>query len=296
MSSNIATIKNLVKLLGAREVAEVVRLSKRQEALERQWVKVVEGALRKTLDKVLANADKTGRLAVADVTFDRVVMEHSLAVMREGIDSTKVRTPVRAEKLAAPPKAAVPRSLKALRELWDKYRQTGHVPPRQRAIAKRVREAFLKQLQEAWREYSEDYLSGNTASKTEAEAAIRRRLDVAGSRAKMIVETETTYYFNKARRQIYDESDDVTHYLFVAIRDHATTKWCKTRNGLVYAKSDPLLDDETPPIHWNCRSELLPLLRHNPSHLRLIKDESRQRRKHRCEPLPKEWTGHRRSG
>lgn len=164
------------------------------------------------------------------------------------------------------------------------------MPARQKEIAEKIKKAYIKKVQSVWVKYGEEFRSGITAETTEAVRQIKEGADVVYSRAKMIVETETTYYYNKSRRTVYDESPDVTHYLFVSVRDHATTKWCKTRHGLVYKKGDPLLDKETPPIHWNCRSEILPLTWHNPAHRKLIEDLSRRRRNNTCEPLPPGWT------
>lgn len=288
---HIETIAKLTELLGVREATDVVLLAKRTTILERHWVLLAEAEIREAARGVIANARETGRLSFADVDFGDLLMQHSYAVMREGIESTERRNPVRVERLAAPPKGKIPRSLRALREWWDKYRKGGRMPARQRKEAETLKKAFLDAIQKAWRRHSDDFLSGDTARNTEAVEAIMKAAAVPAARAKMTVETETTYYFNHARREVYDESPDVSHYLFMAVRDHRTTKWCKTRHGLVYAKGDPLLDKETPPCHWFCRSELLPLTPHNANHLALIQDRGRSRRHNSPEPLPKGWTG-----
>lgn len=257
---------------------------------------------------VLAELERSGRVDPSLVDFREIVVEHALAVSRSGILSTTGRNPLprRAVELAKrkgdktsasksgaptepPVDDVVPRSLRSLRVRWDEFRKKKTMTKRESVIAEKIRRSFLTNIQKAWREYADDFASGARADKGEAVAKMRARIDVSFSRAKMIVETETTHYYNKARREIYDASPDVTHYLFVAIRDHATTKWCQTRNGLVYAKGDQLLNDETPPVHWNCRSELLPLVKQNARHLRLIEDKNRARRRHKCEPLPAEW-------
>lgn len=290
MSANVQAISKLVKLLGNRETADILHLSKKADALERKWQAEMKAYIREVTREVLANAEMTGRLRLDFVDFVPIIMEHSRAVSIAGIESTKTKTPVRAQRLASPPKGTVPSSFRDLRIWWDAYRKRKKVPPRQQAIADRLRKAYVDKCQSVWRANSQDFLSGITASKTEAVQAIMDGADVVNSRGKMIVETETTYYFNAARRKIYDQSQDVTHYLFVSIRDHATTKWCKSRQGLVYAKGDPLLEKETPPIHWNCRSELLPLTPANPNHLKIIQDRERARRNNSPEPLPAEWT------
>lgn len=290
MSLNTKSIPNLMIMLGARETASVLRMAKKVDSLERKWQTVARDQIEEFTKEWIKNAEETGRLRLDFVDFVPLVMEHSKAVTQAGLESTKVAKPVRAYRLASPPKSVLPQSFRELREWWDAYRKRNRIPPRQATIAARLRKAYVDKCQEVWKANASDFLSGNTASKTEAIEAIKKGADVVVSRAKMIVETETTHYFNKARRQVYDQSPDVTHYLFVAVRDHATTKWCKSRQGLVYAKGDPLLEKETPPIHWNCRSELLPLTPANPNHLRLIEDKKRQRRNNKPEAMPPEWT------
>lgn len=290
MAINQQTISNLIKMLGSRESAGVIRMAKKVDALERKWQNEMAEHIREFTKEWMENAAETGRLRLDFVDFVPILMEHSRAITIAGIESTKEVRPVRAHRLAQAPKAAVPKSFRELRVWWDAYRKRNKIPPRQLAIAERLRTAYVQKCQEVWRANAQDFLSGITASKTEAVQAIMKGADVVVSRGKMIVETETTHYFNEARRTVYDQSPDVTHYLFVAVRDHATTKWCKSRQGLVYAKGDPLLDKETPPIHWNCRSELLPLTPANPNHLRLIEDKKRSRRNNSPEKLPPEWT------
>ncbi len=290
MSSNVQTISKLIKLLGNRETADILRLSKKADVIERKWQAEMKAYIREVTREVIANAEQTGRLRLDFVDFVPIIMELSRAATLSGIESTKTATPVRAQRLSLSPKGAQPQSFRDLRIWWDAYRKRKKVPQRQQVIADKLRKAYVDKCQSTWKENAQDFLSGVTGSKTAAVQAIIDGADVVFSRGKMIVETETTYYFNAARRKIYDQSQDVTHYLFVSIRDHATTKWCKSRQGLVYAKSDHLLDEETPPIHWNCRSEMLPLTPANPNHLKLIQDQSRARRNNLPEPLPPEWT------
>lgn len=289
MTVNVNAILKLKKSLGYREATEILRLSKKQEILERKWQakmkKYIEGLTQEMLD----NLEETGRLRLDFVDFVPILMQHSYEVSRQGVESTKTVTPVRAQRLAGVPKKVVPQTFRELRVWWDAYRKNKKIPPRQKVLAERLRKAYVDKCQEVWKANSQDFLRGDTTSKTEAVDAIVKGADVVVSRGKMIMETETTYYYNKARRDVYDESPDVTHYLFVSIRDFATTKWCKSRQGLVYAKGDSLLDKETPPIHWNCRSELLPLTPANLNHRKLIEDKTRARRQHKCEPLPPEW-------
>lgn len=266
------------------------------DSIESKWRKIWLDELKSLTEWIVDKALRTGQLDLAYVDFTSIAMEHSLECMQKALEDSIEYFPetTAANRLAkgkAPPKAGVPTSFRALRILWDKYRKKKYIPPRQRAIAERVKKAYLKRVQAEWVKHGEGFRSGEVAVRTEAVRAIMKGADVGYTRAKMIVETETTYYYNKTRRAVFDQSPDVSHYLFMAIRDHRTTEWCKSRQGLVYAKDDPLLKEETPPCHWNCRSELLPLTPLNPKHKKLIDDAARQRRNHKCKPLPPEWQG-----
>lgn len=276
----------LVRLLGAKEATSVILSAKRADRLEQEWVRKFRDAIRTQTYELLQNAEDTGRLKFELIDFVPLLMRHAYEMRLEAIKSTKPGP----QKLSAPsPK--MPRSLKGLREWWDLWRKTKKPTRRQRVLGERLKRAYMKNLENAWKEHGETFRSGKTASNTDAVRALMEAADVTFQRAKMTVETESTHYYNQMRRDIFDESEDVTHYMFMAIRDAATTKWCKTRHGLVYAKGDPLLDKETPAIHWYCRSELIPLTPKNPTHRRIIEDASRRRRNHKCEPLPAGWTG-----
>jgi SPP1 gp7 family putative phage head morphogenesis protein len=286
----------LLGALAALSSEERVRLresSKQATALERKWIRRFRDEIDRLDVWVFRDLFENGQYAESKVDFLPLVLEHSFNSMAVGMrtareDADEQRLP---RKLAGPPGATrIPRSLADLRRLYDLWKRKRNLPPRQRVIAEKLKKAYLKRVQSVWERYGDDFRRGKTYDKDAVRAVLRREGDMVKSRADTVVQTETTLYYNKARRTIYDRSPDVTHYLFVAIRDQATTKWCKSRQGLVYAKGDPLLDKETPPIHYNCRSELLPLSRLNPSHLKLIEDPARRRRNHSCEPLPPGWT------
>lgn len=282
-------------ILRSLPVIDQIRLSNAsQEAaqMEYTWGKAVREALNAYTNQLIATLEKTGEMPeLRGPDLADLLVRHSFHVLERSLqtaesDCEKYINPI--TKLAKPP-ARVPRSLIDLQKLWDHYRRKKHIPARQRALAESIRKNYLKKVQDVWRRHSEEFRSGDVFHQEAVVRKIQKAASVTQSRAKMIVETETTKYYNQARKQVYDASPDVTHYLFLAIRDKATTKWCKSRNGLVYIKGQAVTDRELPPIHWNCRSEMLPLVASNPAHLKLIKNLGIQRARHRCEPLPKGW-------
>lgn len=278
--------RQLVELLGSSEAITILKLADRQDRIEREWRNRMKLQIEETLKAVLADSKKKGKLSFAKVDFGYFLMLHRYEVMKAGIFSTNHTTPVRLTQLGKNPSAE---SLARLRKWWDRYRKSGELSPTEAKHAKIIKRKFLEKIQEAWKRTGDDFLSGDVATQEIAINYIQQEAQVVYSRAKMIVETETTRYYNQARREVYDQSPDVTHYLFMAIRDHRTTEWCKDRHGLVYMKGDPLLDEETPPIHWYCRSEMLPLTMQNANHKAIILDLNRARRLHVCKPLPPGW-------
>jgi len=289
------TASQLTAIYGPVRSSRILLAAKDLDSVESKWRKIWLDELKSLTEWIIDKAQRTGQLDLAYVDFTKIAMEHSLDVMQKALDDSVDFLPepeeARLAKSKAPPRASVPTSFRALRILWDKFRKKKYIPPRQRAIAERVKKAYLHRVQAEWVKHGDKFRSGEVAVRTEAVAAIMKGADVGYVRAKMIVETETTYYYNKTRRAVFDKSPDVSHYLFMAIRDHRTTEWCKSRHGLVYAKDDPLLKKEQPPVHWNCRSELLPLTELNPTHKKLIDDPARRRRNRKCKSLPPEWEG-----
>ncbi len=58
-----------------------------------------------------------------------------------------------------------------------------------------------------------------------------------------------------------DIEDQIESYTFIAVDDDATTEICSSLDGTTFAPDDPNLDKYRPPLHFNCRSYILPNLR-----------------------------------
>lgn len=282
------SVNELLRLLDPLEVQEVVKLAATVDELERKWQKRLDSLYRKMTDRVVEELLTTGRVNESNLQFEDFFMRHFFETASKSIKSTRKR-PKLPSKLANYPKGPMPRSLKDLMVLWDKWRKRKEVPARQKKIIKDIKRAYISRVQEVWKKYSEDFRRGDIVQKKEIVDKIKRASNATKARSSTIVNTETTRYWNDVRVETYSESEDVTHFLFVAVRDFRTTKWCKTRQGLVYTKDTQLLKKNKPPCHWNCRSEVLPLTPLNPKHKLLIADRSRRAENNRPEPLPVGW-------
>lgn len=81
-----------------------------------------------------------------------------------------------------------------------------------------------------------------------------------------ILRTKNTEVFNSTRKAYFDTdplaSEIIVAYQYSAVMDDATTEVCRRLHGKVYSKDDAsFLATVTPPLHWNCRSLLVPVTR-----------------------------------
>lgn len=303
MMINKSIVSELRQIVDENDFKRLKKTAQEAHRIEKKYEAEMDKIFAKAEEKI-AKALEGGKKFPKDIDFEEIIMEHAFHTAKAGFVTAETENPKRekrdlkrlAKKKAKArhsiKKGQLPRSLSGLMNMWDKWKKKEiKTPSRQAILAKELKKKYLEKTQGAFEKYSRDFRSGKSSDKASIIKKIKDRSRATFARAKTILETETTKYYNQARRDYYDGSDDVTHYLFVPIRDMATTKWCKSRRLLVYKKGSKHLDNETPPIHWNCRSELLPLTPLNPKHKKLIDDKSRRRENRRPAPLPPGWNG-----
>lgn len=289
------------QFLGGPAIARLAQQALEVQALERRFETRAVGQLELELVRVM-NAFEQGREIPADLLagLEQVLFDQALEVIDQGLNTAEEsmqdledRPPT--QRLAKkPPRLRIPRKMDDLRRFWDRVRRQQQGKPegitdRARSIFDSVREEYLKKLQQVWRKYGADWREGRTGSKERAIEAMQKATGSTRRRVRTIIETETTYYYNTTREAYYSKADVVTHYLFLAVRDHATTQWCRSRHGKVFEKGTTLFLENIPPCHWNCRSEIVPLTPFNPRHKLLIEDKSKRATRGNIVPLPPGW-------
>jgi SPP1 gp7 family putative phage head morphogenesis protein len=70
--------------------------------------------------------------------------------------------------------------------------------------------------------------------------------------------TKHTEVMNNARREYFDSTDVVTGYQYSAILDDRTSEICSGLHGKFFTEADA----PTPPMHFNCRSTLIPITKY----------------------------------
>lgn len=308
MGINRATIRRLARQLGEEDAARIEAQARETQKIENHYNARVDADFERSLDVVVAAAMRGDELPVdlldeLDETFrrhfvdtyqrghDSALTDHPLVPARvRAAARKKIKAPVRKKKT----KGAMPDDPLELRYLYDAARR-GTLPPELRRQAASIKREYLKRLRELYDRLGRRFRDGERFDQADVRRYFEQAMAMPRARANTTVNTETTRYYNGARHEVYDAMPQVTHYLASAVRDAATTKWCRPgvgRDGLVYPKNHPELR-RGPPWHWNCRTETLPLTPANPRHRKLIEDASIARDNRRPTPLPKGWVGSR---
>jgi SPP1 gp7 family putative phage head morphogenesis protein len=297
MPVNKKNLPLITRLIGLEHTKLLVKLADNQDKMEHKWDRDTRTLGKQVSDSFIKQIEKGEEPSLDIKLFEQFVLYHYFHVVAVATGTAEQEINViDSEKKMAKPK--IPRSLAEVRKMYDRWRTTGRLPRGMKEQAKKIKDNYLKKVQKVWRRYSEDYREGASVDKQHIAEKIEEAAKVGTSRARTIIRTETTNYYNDVRGEIYDQVDGVWGYLFLAIRDQGTTKWCtnktingmRGRHGLVYEKNDPLTKRERPSCHWNCRSEMVPLTLYNPRHRKLIENKSLQRSNHKCYPLPEGWS------
>lgn len=91
---------------------------------------------------------------------------------------------------------------------------------------------------------------------------VTKKYNVARSRAKTLVMTESAYFGNQAQQDCYKELD-VEEQIFVATLDLKTSEICRENDGRIIKTTDIEVGVNAPPLHCNCRSVLAPYFEGN---------------------------------
>ncbi len=101
----------------------------------------------------------------------------------------------------------------------------------------------IKQLKADLSEAAEDYILGNAVNAGSAVTAVRT--------------------INQSKMDFFSDEkveENIYGYRFVNDFPVNRTPICESLNGTLFKKDDPSLGKYTPPLHWNCRSRLEPVL------------------------------------
>ena len=77
--------------------------------------------------------------------------------------------------------------------------------------------------------------------------------------AERLLRTETNYFENKAEIEAYDEMG-IKKFKYLAVLDSRTSEICRDMDGKIFDVKDAVQGENTPPLHPNCRSTIVPYI------------------------------------
>jgi SPP1 gp7 family putative phage head morphogenesis protein len=89
---------------------------------------------------------------------------------------------------------------------------------------------------------------------------IREQMGSGYKETQRLVRTELNYALNKATEIAYEE-DEIEEYEFLAEIDNRTSAICKGVHGQVFKVKDAVVGINYPPMHPNCRSTTIPVIK-----------------------------------
>ena len=97
------------------------------------------------------------------------------------------------------------------------------------------------------------------ASQNDIIADVLKTTKITEYQAKTLTRTSITSTQTAALKKVAESNKDILKgFMFTAILDSRTSPICSYHNGKIYDIDD---DQFKPPLHWNCRSSLIPVLK-----------------------------------
>jgi len=174
----------------------------------------------------------------------------------------------------------------ALREAIAVNAATG-VQPDWQGVGKAIREIVMDMLEEASKSGEYAFATKTAAVKAKNLEAYRRdrlnrkiwkqqQRELADWRAgrtkepawRLAARQQTTRmrtgwnrWYNQGQIKRAQESPEVAYLMFTLGNSANHTEICLSRAGMLIAKSSPKLQSHRPPLHWGCKSKLVPVTR-----------------------------------
>lgn len=266
-------------------VKQVKMVDQAQEKIVRQVVYSIDLSLKKALDILWSTYEKTGALIMPSLN---EVFVHSEEFYRDIVVSAykcveKTKSMQNPEKKLA---LGLPKG-KALDKILKDKKYFKQIMKRSAKMSKKLRDAYLKKIRKQY-EKIVPLLESGEISPREAKQEMLKAWQATKPRVETIFRTETTNYFAKSQTNFYKDDEDIIGFMFDSVRDTSRTEVCRSRHGIIYRPNTSLLEKNTPALHYNCRSHLIPLA-NTKENRKLLSDPQRDPAKRKVEPLPIGW-------
>lgn len=287
------------------------KLLKAQNQLLRQQQRTQDQLIRKSLgemeavaldatDYIIEHWEKTGRYAEPSLNgmdsvmaaFYHSVLTHAVAAARKqkprtGKKATKAIINSRRRLSRQNLPYGLPGNLRDLEQIFRDPRYWPRIMKRSKILTSRLQKLYQQKLRRKFNDLMPKILDGQI-SPAEAKLKIQKEWATSKARVETVFRTETTNYFARTQVAFFAKEEEIIGFLFDSVRDTGRTDICRSRHGLIYKPGSKLLKENTPALHYNCRSHLIPLV-NTESNRKMIEDPKRDPTKVSVAPLPPDW-------
>ena len=250
----------------------------------------IEAVMKKAVDEIMDGYERTGEFhpptlnamfAVSD-EFYRKVVEQGFYASEDEKSMQRGR-----KRLAKPGPIGIPRTMRDLEKFFRDKNAWPKVLKRSKLLTERLRKQYIQKLRKRFEKLGPMLKSGEITP-MEAKSQMMDSWRTSKSRVETIFRTETTNYFGKTQVSFFEGDPEIIGFLFDSIRDVSRTDICRTRHGLIYRPGSKLLRENTPALHYNCRSHLIALA-NTPHNRKMVEDPDRNPEGRAVAPLPPGW-------
>jgi SPP1 gp7 family putative phage head morphogenesis protein len=266
---------------------------RRQDRISRKAVLDLEAVMRRAVDYIVdhssgghfAEPNLEDMFSVSKIFYQQVIAGAFRSSQEE---KTAQRGKVRLAASNIPP--GLPKTLKGFEELFRDKRYWPKVMQRSDRLTERIRKAYIQKLRRKFRDLQPRIVAGEV-SPQEAKEQMMEAWDASESRVQTLYRTETTKYFARTQVEFFSGDPEILGFLYDSVADRARTDICRSRHGLIFkpGSTGPKgLSENTPALHWNCRSHLIALA-NTPYNRTMLEDPGHDPEKHVLVPKPPGW-------
>lgn len=251
-----------------------------------QTVSAMEAVMKKAVAAIIEHYVATGNYAAPSLSGMFQVSENFYReVSINGFDSARDEK----EEAKGKKRLAKKRTNKIafLENVFRDKREWPRAMKRSKKLTERLRDQYLEKLGKRFEEILPALKAGEITP-DDAKSHMMKAWKASKSRVETIFRTETTNYFGKAQVSFFEGDPEIIGFLFDSVYDTSRTEICKSRHGLVYRPGTALLHQNTPALHFNCRSHLIALA-NTPHNRKLLEDPDRDPANRKVVPLPPGW-------
>jgi SPP1 gp7 family putative phage head morphogenesis protein len=245
------------------------------------------------IDYVIYHYRQTGMYVDPPLTAMELVGESFYRdVLKEAIeDAEDQKAQQGGRKRLAKWPTGIPTTIRGLEQIFRDRRYWPTIMRRSKKLVDRMRKSYVQKLRRKFRDLIPRLIDGDI-SPEEAKAKMVLDWQATKPRVETIFRTETTTYFAKTQVAYFKGDEDILGFLYDSVKDQARTDICRSRHGLIYRPDhtgDHSIAYNTPALHFNCRSHLIPLT-NTAANRKLVEDPNRDPINKAVAPLPPGWS------